>query len=113
MGLDPPRFSPGAKRRYIPRLFVRLPRCNDGYVGNSAPVIAPGSRTESISLGPRNPGMFFPYQAAPCPEINKLNELRCLVHGIGMVKVRSRGFRNKQHFATAIYFHLDGLDLYP
>nr|VFK68035.1 MAG: Transposase [Candidatus Kentron sp. UNK]VFK73315.1 MAG: Transposase [Candidatus Kentron sp. UNK] len=32
---------------------------------------------------------------------------------IKMVKVRSRGFRNKQRFATAIYFHLGGLDLYP
>jgi len=29
------------------------------------------------------------------------------------VKVRSRGFRNKERFKTAIYFHLGGLDLYP
>ncbi len=32
---------------------------------------------------------------------------------IKMLKVRSRGFRNKQRFANAIYFHLGGLDLYP
>jgi transposase len=32
---------------------------------------------------------------------------------IKMVKVRSRGFRNKDRFKTAIYFHLGGLDLYP
>lgn len=32
---------------------------------------------------------------------------------IKMVKIRSRGFRNKQRFKTAIYFHLGGLDLYP
>lgn len=32
---------------------------------------------------------------------------------IKMVKVKSRGFRNKERFANAIYFHLGGLDLYP
>lgn len=32
---------------------------------------------------------------------------------IKMVKVRSRGFRNKERFRNAIYFHLGGLDLYP
>lgn len=32
---------------------------------------------------------------------------------IKMVKVRSRGFRNKERFKTAIYFHLGGLQLYP
>jgi transposase len=32
---------------------------------------------------------------------------------IKMLKVRSRGFRNKQRFANAIYFHLGGLQLYP
>lgn len=32
---------------------------------------------------------------------------------IKMIKVRSRGFRNKGRFANAIYFHLGGLDLYP
>lgn len=32
---------------------------------------------------------------------------------IKALKVRSRGFRNKQRFANAIYFHLGGLDLYP
>ncbi len=32
---------------------------------------------------------------------------------IKMIKVRSRGFRNKKRFANAIYFHLGGLDLYP
>ena len=32
---------------------------------------------------------------------------------IKMIKVRSRGFRNKQRFANAIYFHLGGLDLQP
>ncbi len=32
---------------------------------------------------------------------------------IKMIKVRSRGFRNKDRFANAIYFHLGGLNLYP
>lgn len=32
---------------------------------------------------------------------------------INMIKARSRGFRNKQRFINAIYFHLGGLDLYP
>ncbi len=32
---------------------------------------------------------------------------------IKLVKVRARGFRNKQRFINAIYFHLGGLDLYP
>lgn len=32
---------------------------------------------------------------------------------IKTLKVRSRGFRNKQRFANAIYFHLGGLELYP
>lgn len=32
---------------------------------------------------------------------------------IKAIKVKSRGFRNKQRFADAIYFHLGGLDLYP
>ena len=32
---------------------------------------------------------------------------------IKMIKVRNRGFRNKDRFANAIYFHLGGLDLYP
>ena len=29
------------------------------------------------------------------------------------IKARSRGFRNQERFANAIYFHLGGLDLYP
>lgn len=32
---------------------------------------------------------------------------------IKLVKVRSRGFRNKHRFRNAIYFHLGDLDLYP
>jgi transposase len=32
---------------------------------------------------------------------------------IQLIKLRSRGFRNKDRFQTAIYFHLGGLDLYP
>src|SRR5688572_21230111 len=32
---------------------------------------------------------------------------------IQLLKVRARGFRNKQRFITAIYFHLGGLDLAP
>lgn len=32
---------------------------------------------------------------------------------IKMIKVRSRGFRNKERVANAIYFYLGGLDLYP
>lgn len=29
------------------------------------------------------------------------------------IKHSARGFRNREHFKTAIYFHLGGLDLYP
>ena len=29
------------------------------------------------------------------------------------VKKTARGFRNAEHFKTAIYFHCGGLDLYP
>ena len=32
---------------------------------------------------------------------------------IKAIKVRSHGFRNKERFANAIYFHLGGFDLYP
>lgn len=32
---------------------------------------------------------------------------------VKLIKVRSRGFRNKDRFRNAIYFHLGGLDLYP
>jgi hypothetical protein len=32
---------------------------------------------------------------------------------IKMIKARSRGFRNKERFRNAIYFHLGGLDRYP
>ncbi len=32
---------------------------------------------------------------------------------IKSIKVRARGYRNKQRFATAIYFYLGGLDMYP
>lgn len=32
---------------------------------------------------------------------------------IKTIKVRSRGFRNKERFRNAIYFHLGGLNLYP
>jgi transposase len=32
---------------------------------------------------------------------------------IQMVKRRACGFRNRERFKTAIYFHLRGLDLYP
>ena len=32
---------------------------------------------------------------------------------IKMLKVKSRGYRNKERFMTDIYFHLGGLDLYP
>lgn len=32
---------------------------------------------------------------------------------IKTVKIRARGFRNKQRFRNAIYFHLGGLQLYP
>lgn len=32
---------------------------------------------------------------------------------IKMIKVKSRGYRNKRRFITDIYFHLGGLDLYP
>lgn len=32
---------------------------------------------------------------------------------IKMIKIRSRGFRNKKRYIQAIYFHLGGLNLYP
>ena len=32
---------------------------------------------------------------------------------IKMIKVKSRGYRNRKRFITDIYFHLGGLDLYP
>ena len=32
---------------------------------------------------------------------------------IQWIKYSARGFRNRERFRTAIYFHLGGLDLYP
>ena len=32
---------------------------------------------------------------------------------IQTIKKRAYGFRNREHFKTAIYFHCGGLDLYP
>jgi len=32
---------------------------------------------------------------------------------IQAIRVQARGYRNRQNFKTAIYFHLGGLDLYP
>ena len=32
---------------------------------------------------------------------------------IQMVKQMACGFRNREHYKTAIYFHCGGLDLYP
>jgi len=32
---------------------------------------------------------------------------------IQWVKKTARGFRNAEHFKTAIFFHCGGLDLYP
>jgi transposase len=32
---------------------------------------------------------------------------------IQAIRVQARGFRNRENFKTAIYFHLGGLDLYP
>ena len=32
---------------------------------------------------------------------------------IQTIKKRAYGFRNKEHFKTAIYFHCGGLNLYP
>jgi transposase len=32
---------------------------------------------------------------------------------IQAIRVSARGYRNREHFKTAIYFHLGGLDLYP
>ncbi|MDH2903826.1 MAG: transposase, partial [Actinomycetota bacterium] len=29
------------------------------------------------------------------------------------IRVSARGYRNREHFKTAIYFHLGGLALYP
>ena len=33
--------------------------------------------------------------------------------GVQRLKYAARGFRNRQRFRNAIYFHLGGLDLYP
>ncbi|MDE2759910.1 MAG: transposase [Paracoccaceae bacterium] len=32
---------------------------------------------------------------------------------IKMIKVKGRGYRNRERFITDIHFHLGGLDLYP
>jgi transposase len=32
---------------------------------------------------------------------------------IQVIKVSARGYRNREHFKTATYFHLGGLQLYP
>jgi transposase len=32
---------------------------------------------------------------------------------IQALRFAARGYRNREHFKTAIYFHLGGLDLYP
>jgi transposase len=32
---------------------------------------------------------------------------------IQAIRVSARGYRNRENFKTAIYFHLGGLDLYP
>jgi transposase len=32
---------------------------------------------------------------------------------IQAIRVQAQGYRNREHFKTAIYFHLGGLDLYP
>ncbi len=32
---------------------------------------------------------------------------------IKMIKIRARGFRNPERLKNAIYFYLDGLDVYP
>ncbi|TXF11861.1 transposase [Pelomicrobium methylotrophicum] len=32
---------------------------------------------------------------------------------IQRIKAQGRGFRNRERFRNAIYFHLGGLDLYP
>lgn len=39
-----------------------------------------------------------------------LEGLNPIIQGI---KKTARGFRNAEHFKTAIYFHCGGLDLYP
>lgn len=36
-----------------------------------------------------------------------------IYHAIQWVKKTARGFRNVEHFKTAIYFHCGGLDFYP
>jgi len=32
---------------------------------------------------------------------------------IQAIRVSARGYRNREHFKTAIWFHLGGLELYP
>ncbi|MGH8960209.1 MAG: transposase [Jatrophihabitantaceae bacterium] len=32
---------------------------------------------------------------------------------IQAIRVSARGYRNRKHFKTAIYFHLGGVQLYP
>ncbi|WP_157292620.1 transposase [endosymbiont of Ridgeia piscesae] len=49
-----------------------------------------------------------PPHQLPCNGLAEGNNRR-----IKVVRVRSRGFHNKQHFATPTYFHLGGLNRYP
>ena len=37
----------------------------------------------------------------------------CLNSRIEAIRVSARGYRNREHFKTAIRFHLGGLQLYP
>ncbi len=53
----------------------------------------PGHRRDADDLGQRYPGDERGFD--------------------GLYKARSRGFRNKERFANAIYFHLGVLNLYP
>jgi len=39
--------------------------------------------------------------------------LNSRIQAIQAIRVSARGYRNREHFKTAIYFHLGGLQLYP
>ena len=49
------------------------------------------------------------------PPLDKVTNARAesINAGIQKVKYSARGFRNRNRFRNAIYFHLGGLDLYP
>ncbi len=74
----------------------------------------PGKQCGLAATGVYQPSLRSPWLAANAIVLKVSNgPAEGLNSRIKMIKVRSRGFRNKERFANAIYFHLGGLDLYP